>query len=82
MNCRDFQEVRFLFIDSDLSEETRSAFQAHWDHCPECARMAQFTLQVLNLVRSRCCRVTAPAELRDRIQLVLNGNRLPGDERR
>lgn len=81
MNCRDFQEVRFLFIDADLAEETRIAFQKHWEHCPECARMAQFTLQVLQLVRARCCRVTAPVELRDRIRWVLNGDRTPEDER-
>lgn len=81
MNCRDFQEVRYLFIDTDLSEETRTAFKSHWERCPECARMARFTLQVLELVRTRCCRVAAPAELRERIQWALNGGQAPDDER-
>ncbi|MGH9380227.1 MAG: mycothiol system anti-sigma-R factor [Thermoanaerobaculia bacterium] len=81
MNCRDFKEVRFLFIDADLAQETRIAFQKHWEHCPECARMAQLTQQVLQLVRSRCCREAAPVKLRDRIHWALNGDQVPEDER-
>lgn len=81
MNCRDFKEVRYLFIDADLSDETRTAFQSHWEHCPECARMARFTLQVLQLVRTRCCRVAAPTELRERILWALNGGQPPDGER-
>lgn len=71
MNCEHFRQVRFLFIDADLAEETREDFQRHWSACPECARRAALTLKLLSLLRSRYCRVMAPPALKERIRIRL-----------
>lgn len=77
MDCRRFREVRFLYVDGDLEETVRIEFHDHRQSCPECDRLAQLTLELLQLFRSRCCRVEAPESLRRRLRNALVAARPP-----
>jgi mycothiol system anti-sigma-R factor len=66
MDCRHFREAVYLY-DADTGEELVMSFRAHCADCPQCAREAEFKRRLLELVRRRCCRQSAPEELRSRI---------------
>ena len=67
MDCRKVGEVVFLYTDNEMEEELRISFKEHMDHCPQCAQKISRTERLLLLVRKRCHRRAAPAELRERI---------------
>lgn len=67
MNCRDAREVVFLVTDNEAGQEVVISFQRHLEHCPECARQAEYMQRLLATVRRGCCRVAAPPALRVRI---------------
>ena len=71
MDCRSFRDSIFLFADNELEHELALSFREHSDHCPECARRADYTRRLLSLVRERCCRHSAPPQLRIRILAVV-----------
>lgn len=66
MDCRHFRQAVYL-CDDDSGEELVLSFRAHCEDCPQCAREAEFKRRLLELVRRRCCRETAPQGLRARI---------------
>jgi len=49
-------------------------YRRHIDLCPHCARKAVYTERLLTILRRRCNRATAPAELRERILAGLAGS--------
>ena len=71
MDCRRFRESIFLFTDNELEHELATSFREHSDNCPECARQADYAQRLLALVRQRCCRRSAPVQLRIRILAVV-----------
>lgn len=79
MNCRRCREVRYLWVDGELEEAVCDAFQTHRRDCPECDELARLTLTILELVRRRARRSTAPPQLRRRIRTVLVSSRFPGE---
>jgi mycothiol system anti-sigma-R factor len=79
MDCRRFREAVYLF-DADTGEELLMSFRAHCADCPRCAGEAEFKRRLLELVRRRCCRQNAPAELRARILMQVLVLRQRGGE--
>jgi mycothiol system anti-sigma-R factor len=67
MNCREVRATLFLFVDNEMEEERRTPFRDHVAGCPGCAKQYHYTERLLLIVRERCGRCTAPAELRTRI---------------
>jgi mycothiol system anti-sigma-R factor len=67
MRCSSVQEVIFLYTDNELDEEVCISVRRHLELCPECAREIAYTARLLELLRQRCKRATAPRRLRQRI---------------
>ncbi len=67
MRCSSVQEVIFLYTDNELDEEICVSVRRHVELCPECAREIAYTARLLQLLRQRCKRATAPSRLRRRI---------------
>lgn len=67
MDCKNVDEVLFLWLDEDLATDVRQPVQDHLAHCPACARRLDKAQKVLVLVRQRCIRQAAPQRLRIRI---------------
>lgn len=67
MNCRKVREVLFLYTDNEMEQELRISFREHLDLCPSCARRIDAARVLLNLIRDRCARESAPERLRRRI---------------
>lgn len=67
MKCSRVKEVIFLYTDNELEEEVRVSVRRHVELCPECARQIAYTARLLQLLRQRCKRATAPSRLRRRI---------------
>lgn len=73
MNCHQARRIVFLFVDNEMEETLLMSFRQHLGSCPRCAREADYTVRLLTVVRQRCCRVSAPESLRDRILQALRG---------
>ncbi len=67
MKCSSVQEVIFLYTDNELEEEICVSLRRHVELCPECAREVAYKERLLQLLRQRCTRATAPSRLRRRI---------------
>lgn len=67
MKCSSVQEVIFLYTDNELEEEICVSLRRHVELCPACAREVAYRQRLLQLLRQRCKRATAPTHLRRRI---------------
>jgi mycothiol system anti-sigma-R factor len=76
MDCSSFEEIVFLYSDNQLEQELVVLYRRHIKLCPHCAHKAVYTERLLTILRRRCNRATAPAELRERILAALSG---PGE---
>ena len=44
MTCRDYKELMMAYLDDELDDEQRRAFEAHLASCPDCtSEMTEFT---------------------------------------
>ncbi len=73
MDCSRFEEIVFLYSDNQLEQKLVVLYRQHIELCPQCARKAVYTERLLTILRRRCNRATAPAELRERILEGLRG---------
>jgi mycothiol system anti-sigma-R factor len=73
MDCSKFEEIVFLYSDNQLERELVVLYRRHIELCPQCARKAVYTERLLTILRRRCNRAAAPAELRERILAGLRG---------
>ena len=67
MKCSSVQEVIFLYTDNELDEEICVSLRRHVELCADCAREIAYKERLLQLLRQRCKRATAPSRLRRRI---------------
>ncbi len=67
MDCHKVREVVFLYADKEMDGELLISFEQHVAICPECARRAVHAERLIMVVRKRCGRQMAPADLRRRI---------------
>ena len=74
MDCSRFEEIVFLYSDNQLEQELVVLYRRHIELCPHCARKSVYTERLLTILRRRCHRATAPAELRERILAGLAGS--------
>ncbi len=67
MDCTKVKETLFLFFDDEMDQTDQGQFESHLAHCPQCARRASYTQQLLIVFRRSCGRQVAPTALRLRI---------------
>ncbi len=77
MDCKQIkEELVFLYADNEMGQEVLIAFKRHVSVCPHCARKAEFTRRLLELVRERARRRQAPRRLRAKILAGLPHRRI------
>ena len=77
MDCKKVkEELVFLYADNEMGREVRVAFKRHVSLCPRCARKAEFTRRLLDLIRERARRREAPRRLRAKILAGLPHRRI------
>ena len=67
MDCHCVREAMFRATDNELEPELLAPFREHLSFCPECAHHFGYLNRLLCMVRQRCLRLSAPAQLRVRI---------------
>lgn len=78
MDCKRIkEELVFLFADNEMGQELLISFRRHVSVCPHCAREAEYTRELLTIVRRRAIRRPAPRGLRTKILAALPHRRGP-----
>ncbi len=54
ISCKDFVDFIMAYLDSDLSESERSAFEEHIEMCPPCVNYLRNYQQTVELGASLC----------------------------
>jgi mycothiol system anti-sigma-R factor len=67
MDCKQVSATLFLFFDNEMEEALLAPFRDHVALCTDCAERVDYTRKLLLIVRQRCIRCTAPANLRQKI---------------
>ena len=68
MDCKRIkEELVFLFADNEMGQDLLISFRRHVSACPHCAREAEYTQELLTIVRRRAIRRPAPRGLRTKI---------------
>lgn len=65
------------YVDRELTPEEIQKVRAHLEVCAVCAREFRFEAQVLDDVRAKIQRVTAPADLKARVLSALRSGERP-----
>src|SRR5262245_2016790 len=60
--CRQIREVLVAFLDDELPRDMSLGIQEHIDLCEPCARMARAEQRFTQTLKTRLCRIEAPAE--------------------
>lgn len=77
-DCKDAIRELYTFLDGELTEARREAISGHLDGCHACLEAFEFEAE-LRVVISHHCRETVPEALKQRIALLLAGDRAPAD---
>lgn len=72
MNCKEVFNHLDDYLDRELNADDLARLEAHLSECAHCAEAAQFEDSVLECIRSKVERISAPRELFDRILGVLD----------
>lgn len=54
MDCREFQEYLYLYLDGEFGDHESSAMEEHMRACPACRAEASAELEFLKTIRDRC----------------------------
>jgi anti-sigma factor (TIGR02949 family) len=74
MNCPDVQRFISAFVDGELVDEERGAFEEHLAVCARCRRIAGFESAFRQRLRDNVERVAAPPHLRARLRQQLDAS--------
>jgi len=77
MQDKSLRELAFLFLDNEMDPVTQVSFRARIEICQRTQAETQHCMRLLAVVRERCPRQTAPAQLRRRILAVLHNGQDP-----
>ena len=66
--CSETIALLFPYLDRELDPVEQAKVRAHLEECGNCSQLFRFEATMLTLVGERLARMTAPAELRSRIQ--------------
>jgi anti-sigma factor (TIGR02949 family) len=64
MDCREFQEYLYLYLDGEFGESESLAMEEHMRACPACRAEAAAELEFLKTIRDRCQRPEEMPEVR------------------
>ena len=67
MDCEAVRAAMYRVTDNELEAELLLSFRYHLSVCSPCCAQFDYLSRLLALVRGRCCRHAAPADLRLRI---------------
>lgn len=65
-DCEKLRRLLYVFIDNELDEDAAHSLRVHAELCPDCADAVDAQRHLQALLR-RCCRQSAPADLRARV---------------
>lgn len=71
VSCRAVMKQLYDYLDGELEPQALDAIQAHLASCESCAEGTAFEAHVLSGLKVHLRRVTAPAELRARVDSIL-----------
>jgi len=77
-DCQDAIRELYTFLDGELTEARREAISGHLDGCHACLEAFEFEAE-LRVVISHHCRETVPEALKERIAMLLAGDRATSD---
>ena len=67
MKCEEAQELITALVDDEISGSERSSIEDHFRDCPRCRSIYEQELALKREIRLATARVSAPADLRERI---------------
>ena len=70
-NC---MEMLQLILDGEASPEQQEYFKAHMDQCMPCFKSYSLDMTIKELLRTRCCNDSVPAELVEQIKMQISQN--------
>lgn len=62
MNCKECYDFLMDYLDGELPEAQRAAFEMHLQACPPCVQYLETYKMTLALARTACTSDDAPAE--------------------
>ena len=77
-DCQDAIRELYTFLDGELTEARREAISGHLDGCHACLEAFEFEAE-LRVVISHHCRERVPEALKERIAMLLAGDRATSD---
>jgi mycothiol system anti-sigma-R factor len=76
-DCEETVHRLYHYLDGELTDERRTAIQAHLDECGPCVDVLGFEAELRRVIADRC-KDRVPATLRDRIAELIDHERLAG----
>jgi anti-sigma factor (TIGR02949 family) len=77
MDCQDVQKFIHAYLDGEFDEHEWAAISAHLESCDSCRRTAELEERFRRCLRSSFRTVSAPPELRERVQRALDAADVP-----
>ena len=64
-------EMLQLILDGEASDEQRTYFKTHLDHCMPCFKSYEVDMAIKEMLKTKCCGGDAPNELIQKIRTQL-----------
>jgi anti-sigma factor (TIGR02949 family) len=69
-DCEEAVRQLYAFLDGELTDELRHAFEAHLDACNPCVEVVAFEAELRKVIANKC-QDRVPEELRERITAAI-----------
>jgi anti-sigma factor (TIGR02949 family) len=69
-DCQEAVRQLYAFLDGELTDELRHAFEAHLDACNPCVDVVTFEAELRRVIANKC-QDRVPEELRQRITAAI-----------
>jgi mycothiol system anti-sigma-R factor len=70
-DCEDALHELYGYLDGELTDERRTAIQAHLDHCQPCAEPYDFEAELRLVIRKKCAEEVPPS-LMEKVRTALD----------
>jgi anti-sigma factor (TIGR02949 family) len=71
-DCNDTIRELEIFLDGELSDESRQAIHSHLEGCPDCLQAFDFHAELRTVIAAKCRNDEMPAGLLSRIEKCFN----------
>lgn len=72
MDCREAESLIHLYVDAELPNESRPAFEGHLSRCPRCSAACNSEMRFVQLLKEKLVADEVPAGLDERIRKRLD----------